>query len=224
MCIWIKPVLCSRMVSLFHHTSLWTHTCLQFLPSAHRNGRIFRRSVQTACCYWILNREKLPPIEIHRRLEAVYGDQFVDVSTVRRWVRGFKDGELGFKTKHQFFKDGFKKTSAVVHLQLLHHIHVNLGMNSLMNIVNKLWKVRPEHSVPRIFLTLPTALSLTPSGYRASFPPSPSASSCKWLLTFVECLRSSGATLIILHAVLNQAQRHVCLLYIDDVHIALQNR
>ena len=30
--IWIKPVLCSRMVSLFYHTSPWTHRCLQFSP------------------------------------------------------------------------------------------------------------------------------------------------------------------------------------------------
>jgi hypothetical protein len=56
--IWIKPVLCSRMVSLFHHTSPWTHICLQFSPSVHRNGRDLIRSVQTACCYWILNRGK----------------------------------------------------------------------------------------------------------------------------------------------------------------------
>ena len=56
--IWMKPVLCSRMVSLFHHTSPWTRKCLQSSPSAHRNGRVFRRSVQTACCYWILNRGK----------------------------------------------------------------------------------------------------------------------------------------------------------------------
>jgi len=26
-------------------------------------------------------------------MQAVYGDQCVDVSTVRRWVRRFKDGE-----------------------------------------------------------------------------------------------------------------------------------
>ena len=56
--IWTKPVLCSRMVSLFHHTSPWTHRCLQASPSAHRNWRVFRRSVQTACCYWILNHGK----------------------------------------------------------------------------------------------------------------------------------------------------------------------
>ena len=54
----IKPVLCSRMVSFFHHTSPWTHRRLDSSPSAHRNGRVFRRSVQTACCYWILNRGK----------------------------------------------------------------------------------------------------------------------------------------------------------------------
>jgi len=42
-----------------------------------------------------LTAENIPPIEIHRRMQAVYGDQCVDVSTVRRWVRRFKDGELG---------------------------------------------------------------------------------------------------------------------------------
>ena len=34
-----------------------------------------------------LTAEKVPPIEIHRRMQAVYGDQCVYVSTVRRWVR-----------------------------------------------------------------------------------------------------------------------------------------
>ena len=42
-----------------------------------------------------LTAEKVPPIEIHRGMQAVYGDQCVDVSTVRRWVRRFKEGELG---------------------------------------------------------------------------------------------------------------------------------
>ena len=59
--IWIKLFLCSRMVSLFHHTSPWTHTCLQSSPSAHRNGRVFRHLLQTACCYWILNHGKSSP-------------------------------------------------------------------------------------------------------------------------------------------------------------------
>ena len=56
--IWIKPVLSSRMVSFFHHTSPWTHRCLQSSPSAHRNGRVFRRSVQTSCCYWTVDCRK----------------------------------------------------------------------------------------------------------------------------------------------------------------------
>jgi len=34
-----------------------------------------------------LTVEKVPPTEIHRRMQAVYGDQCVDVSAVRRWVR-----------------------------------------------------------------------------------------------------------------------------------------
>ena len=42
-----------------------------------------------------LTAEKVPPIEIHRQMQAIYGDQCVDVSTVRCWVRRFKDGELG---------------------------------------------------------------------------------------------------------------------------------
>ena len=39
-----------------------------------------------------LTAEKVPPIEIHRRMQVVYGDQCVDV---RRWVRQFKDREMG---------------------------------------------------------------------------------------------------------------------------------
>ena len=43
----------------------------------------------------LLTAEKVPPNEIHRRMQAIYGDQCVDVSRVRRWVRRLKDGELG---------------------------------------------------------------------------------------------------------------------------------
>ena len=42
-----------------------------------------------------LTAGKVPPIEVHRRMQAIYGDQCVDVSAVRHWVRQFKDGELG---------------------------------------------------------------------------------------------------------------------------------
>ena len=53
-----------------------------------------------------LTAGKVPPIEIHRRMQAVYGDQCADVSTVRRWVMRYKDGELGqagFKNKTPIF-------------------------------------------------------------------------------------------------------------------------
>ena len=42
-----------------------------------------------------LTEEKVPPIEIHRRMQDVYGVECVDVNTVRRRVRRFRDGELG---------------------------------------------------------------------------------------------------------------------------------
>jgi hypothetical protein len=42
----------------------------------------------------VLTAERVPPIEIHRRVQAVYGVHCV-VSTVRPWVRQFKDGKLG---------------------------------------------------------------------------------------------------------------------------------
>ena len=57
-----------------------------------------------------LTAGKVPPIEIHRRMQAVYGDQCVDVSTVKRWVTRFKDGQLGQadlrdKTRRTDFKN-----------------------------------------------------------------------------------------------------------------------
>jgi len=57
-----------------------------------------------------LTAEKVPPIEIHRRIQDVYGDQCVDVTTVRRWVRRFKEGQLGQadlsdKTRRTDFKN-----------------------------------------------------------------------------------------------------------------------
>ena len=42
-----------------------------------------------------LTAKEVPPTEIQRRMQAIYSDQCVDVSTVRRWLRRFKDGELG---------------------------------------------------------------------------------------------------------------------------------
>jgi len=42
-----------------------------------------------------LTAEKVLLIEIHRRMQDVYGDQCVDVRTVRHWVWRFKDGRTG---------------------------------------------------------------------------------------------------------------------------------
>jgi len=57
-----------------------------------------------------LTVEKVPPIEIRRRMQAVYGDQCIDVSTARSWVRRFKDGELGqTDLSDKTLKTDFKK-------------------------------------------------------------------------------------------------------------------
>ena len=50
---------------------------------------------------------KVPPIEIHGWMRAINGDQCVGVSTVRCWVRRFRDGELGLK-KTIFLRTDFK--------------------------------------------------------------------------------------------------------------------
>ena len=60
-----------------------------------------------------LTAEKVPPIEIRRRMQDVYGDQCVDVSTVRRCVRRFKDEELGQAKQNNFLRT-VSKTSAAL--------------------------------------------------------------------------------------------------------------
>ena len=57
-----------------------------------------------------ITTEKLPPIEIHRRMQAVYGDHCVGVSTVRQ----FKDGELGQADLHDKTQSGRPVTSAAL--------------------------------------------------------------------------------------------------------------
>ena len=51
------------------------------------------------CVIEFLHAEKIAPIDIHRRLLNVYGDQTVDVSTVRRWVGRFSSGDSDVKDK-----------------------------------------------------------------------------------------------------------------------------
>ena len=62
-----------------------------------------------------LTADKVPPFEIHRRMQAVYSDQCVDVNTVRCWVRRFKAGELGQADLSDKTQSGrISKTSAAL--------------------------------------------------------------------------------------------------------------
>jgi len=51
------------------------------------------------CVIELLHAEKIAPIDIHRRLLNVCGDQTVDVSTVRQWVARFSSGDSDVKDK-----------------------------------------------------------------------------------------------------------------------------
>lgn len=49
--------------------------------SEHRNGSFSDAGFIQRSVIEFLTAEKLPPIEIHRRIQNVYGDACVDVST-----------------------------------------------------------------------------------------------------------------------------------------------
>jgi len=51
------------------------------------------------CVMEFLHVEKNAPNDIPRRLLNVYGDQTVDISTVRRWVASFSSGDSNVKDK-----------------------------------------------------------------------------------------------------------------------------
>ena len=51
------------------------------------------------CVIEFLYAEKNAPNDIHQRLLNVYGDQTVDVSTVRRWVARFSSGDSDVQDK-----------------------------------------------------------------------------------------------------------------------------
>jgi len=58
-----------------------------------------------------LHAEKIVPFDTHRRLLNIYGDQTVDVSTVRWWVLRFSSGDShqwGTFTGADFHKRGMK--------------------------------------------------------------------------------------------------------------------
>jgi len=61
-----------------------------------------------------LTAEKVPPIETHTRMQAIYGDQCVDVSTVKTLGKAAEEVKLEVrkwfeKQNTNFFKDGFQK-------------------------------------------------------------------------------------------------------------------
>ena len=64
--------------------------------------------------------EEVSPIEIHRRTQAVYGEQCVNGITVRRWVRRFKDGEL----RQAYFIDKTRSGKPVTASDELHQDRV----------------------------------------------------------------------------------------------------
>jgi len=51
------------------------------------------------CVIEFLHAEKIAPSDIHHRLLSVYGDQTVDVNTVRQWVVCFSSGDRDMKDK-----------------------------------------------------------------------------------------------------------------------------
>jgi hypothetical protein len=54
------------------------------------------------CVIEFRHAEKIAPNDIHRCLLNVYGDQTVDVSSVRRWVVRFSSGDSEVKDKLHF--------------------------------------------------------------------------------------------------------------------------
>jgi len=60
-----------------------------------RHGSACERKV----CNWIPPCGKIAPNDIHPHLLNVYGDQTMDVRTVRRWVARFSSGDSDVKDK-----------------------------------------------------------------------------------------------------------------------------
>ena len=56
-------------------------------------------SMKQRCVIKFFCVEKMAPIDIHQCLLNVYGDQTVDVSTVRQWVVHFSSGNSDVKDK-----------------------------------------------------------------------------------------------------------------------------
>ena len=55
--------------------------------------------VKQRCVTEFLHLEKMAPTDSHQFLLSIYGDQTVDVSTVRQWVVCFSSDDSGVKDK-----------------------------------------------------------------------------------------------------------------------------
>ena len=63
------------------------------------NGVWHESAYEAKLCHWINPCRKMTHIDNHWHLLQVYGDQTVDVSTVRRWVVHFSSGDSNMKDK-----------------------------------------------------------------------------------------------------------------------------
>jgi len=63
----------------------------------HKMASDMEVRMKQRCVIEFLHAEKIAPNDIHQRLLNVYGDQTVDVSTVRRWAACFSSGESDVK-------------------------------------------------------------------------------------------------------------------------------
>ena len=79
----------SSIILHLEHTDAYSSQPLHIEMEESADVRFKQRAVIE-----YLTAEKVPPIEIHRRMQAVYGDQCVDASTVKRWVWRLKDAEV----------------------------------------------------------------------------------------------------------------------------------
>ena len=68
--------------SLHHVTSI--------TPNKMADDILFR---QRAVIEFLV-KEEIPAAEIHQRLQRAYGSVWMDASSVRRWVKHFKDGNM----------------------------------------------------------------------------------------------------------------------------------
>jgi hypothetical protein len=79
-----------NFVAVRQTTAVWQ----SYKMASHMEVRM-----KQTCVIEFLHAEKIAPNVIHRRLLNVYGDQTVDVSTVRRWVARFSSGDSDVKDK-----------------------------------------------------------------------------------------------------------------------------